>query len=67
MTAYRIEVESEGREVYTIEAGTPEEAKRIFNAGKAGQPDVLEMISVSVVSVEKVTDRHLRPPGRHTV
>ena len=50
MTDYIIECETTGREVYTISAESPEEAKRILYS-EGPRPAVSEVLSFEVTSI----------------
>lgn len=54
MALYRLVVEGEAREVYTVEADNLVEAKRVFTNGDAGTPDVAEVTGAEVVAVERI-------------
>lgn len=48
---YRIETETEGREVYCIEADSEEQAREKCNRGEGGRPVVAEVTGSSIASV----------------
>lgn len=56
MPVYRITTETEGREVYELQADTEEEARERVDTG-AVEPIVSEVIGGSIERVEEVTDR----------
>lgn len=49
---YKVEVETEGREVYHVEASNEEDARRQVNECVAGEPTVSEVTGGSIVNVE---------------
>lgn len=53
---FKLTVETEGREVYGVEAGSTEEARSMFDRGDLFKPLVSEVLSATVVSVEVETD-----------
>jgi hypothetical protein len=48
---YTVEVQGEARELYAIEADSPEEARQIFESGKSGKAYLTEVSGASVVEV----------------
>ena len=52
---YRIEVETEGREVYYVQAATEQEAREIVDEGRI-EPSVSEVTGGSITSVERESD-----------
>lgn len=55
MAVYRIEVQTEGHEVYYVQADTPMEAQRQVNEGEV-EPSVSEMTGGSIVTVEEADE-----------
>ncbi len=51
MTVFRIETETEGREVYCVEADSEEQAREKLERGEGGQPIVAEVTGSSIETV----------------
>lgn len=52
MTTYTVHVQTEGHEIYLIEANTPETARAVFEEGLAGRPQLSEVLSAEVEKIE---------------
>lgn len=53
MPEYSLECTGDCREVYTVIAESEDEARKLFEAGKIGPPDVTEC-STDIDSIERV-------------
>lgn len=53
---YRLLVEGECREVYVVEADSPDSARQLSEDGDAGQPEVAEVTGAEITEVTEVTD-----------
>lgn len=56
MRRFKLEVEGEAREVYVIEAEDEAAARRLFDDGDAGQPEVVEVTSAEITTVTEMED-----------
>jgi hypothetical protein len=53
MPEYTIEVHGESRELYSVEAGSMEEAVIIFESGRSLSPFLTEISGACIVSIEE--------------
>ena len=56
MKVWRIECETEGREVYYVRAETEEDARLQFDSGDMPEPSVAETLHSEITSVEEASE-----------